>query len=454
MTLSDANLPETDIDELFLRYCDGALSAHELARLSELIEDNHTVRSQFLTLCIHAATLPEHQAVMRASTNETAHLQLPKPTNPRNFSSTLWKFAAAACLCLCVTAPLIFIASRGLEPDLLLGDRPALGSLSRSTGLVRIGNVPIDLRTGTPPSLLSGDTVSTIGVDASAELTLLDGTSVLLSSNTEAKFEGPLGRCVTVRHGNLAAAAASLDQTVPLRISTPEANVASQGTRLLLSRADGKTRVGVVEGKVRVTDPTDQMALEMNAGDQAEALSGEVRRIPNLPIPQAVAFRFSPTARSGWQLGKLSFEDLLPGSIGALRTIPKICSDGLLRHTVESENCWTTGMFSIHPDTWVSVRYRIKEAGWFEMIVVARSHDIRHRPGVVFAAPPDILNCQPGVWRTVHYRLADFKVVESPEVPSPLVGFVLGLNSGARDVGLSVDQVWINRGEAPAPFPE
>ncbi len=223
---------------------------------------------------------------------------------------------------------------------------------------------------------------------------------------------------------------------------------------MLLTRAEGKTRVGVVEGKVRMTDPTNQVALDLNAGDQVEALSGAMRRVPTPPVPDSVAFRFSPGTRSGWQLGKLSLENLLPGSLGSLRTIPKVCDDGLLRHTMESENCWTSGMFSIHPDTWVNLRYRVQEQGWFEMIVVARSYDIRHRPGVVFAAPPDIMNCQPGVWRTVHYRLADFGFLQRPEVPSPLVGFLLGLNSGARDVGLSVDRVWINRGESPVPFPD
>ena len=111
-------------------------------------------------------------------------------------------------------------------------------------------------------------------------------------------------------------------------------------------------------------------------------------------------------------------------------------------------------MFGVHEDTWIGFRYRTEVAGWFEMIVVARSYDVRHRDGVVYSHWPAPADREPGRWHTACLRLADFRVVQRPVVPGPLIGFVLGLNSGERDVGLTVERVWVGRGAGPPPLPD
>jgi ferric-dicitrate binding protein FerR (iron transport regulator) len=456
MTIPDDDFLEPDIDALFLKYCDGVLSAQELARLAQFVQNNPSARKEFMALCIQTAALVEQQAVARATRlaeDGVPQTALETPGGPVR-SGRKWKFASSICLFAGLAAAIATIASRLTEPPAADPSRQLLATLTRSTGLVRIHNLAVDAPAASGVHIRSGDTVSTIGIDSSAELSFADGTAVVLSNNTEAMFEGAGAERIILRHGNLAAEVVAHPSEAPLKIATSEANVAVLGTQMLLSSEPGKTRVGVVEGKVRVTDPTEQVAMEMADGDQVEALGGELHRVPAQPIPDDVAFRFGPKNLNRWVNGHLVFNELLPGSTGAARTVPRLEKDGLTRFSMESENRWTSGMFRVHSDTWVSLRYRVEERGWFEMVIVARSHDIRHREGVVFGAPPDLLNCEPGVWRTVHYRLGDFRILNQPEVPSPLVGFVMALNSGTREIGLSVDQVWINRGNAPTPFPD
>ncbi len=211
MSQREAGLPESDLDELFLRYCDGALNLEEIATLARRIQESPDGRARFLSLCLQAASLPEQQAVFRETrttvrpATETVDVHL-QTRGGRRGSSHVWRIAAVACLCASVAAVVLALVGYGLELGAASPARSPLGSISHSTGLVRIQNVPIDPRAVGIPNFHSGDTVSTIGMESSAELTLNDGTSVMLSSDTEAMFEGALGNSVTVRHGNLAAA--------------------------------------------------------------------------------------------------------------------------------------------------------------------------------------------------------------------------------------------------------
>ena len=133
---------------------------------------------------------------------------------------------------------------------------------------------------------------STIGMESSAELTLNDGTSVMLSSDTEAMFEGPLGNSVTVRHGNLAAAVKPQAKNVPLLISTRGKRRGS-GTQMLLPVPKGRPE-WVWSREITSNRSDEPGRLDMNAGDRVEALSGEMRRVPSPPIPDSVAFRSTP----------------------------------------------------------------------------------------------------------------------------------------------------------------
>jgi hypothetical protein len=62
---------------------------------------------------------------------------------------------------------------------------------------------------------------------------------------------------------------------------------------------------------------------------------------------------------------------------------------------------------------------------------------------------------KPGEWYVADLPLSRFRELQRfPGVPDPLVACMVLLDSQKRDVGLTVDRIWVTRGQRPGPFPE
>ena len=120
MSQPEAGLPENDLDELFLRYCDGVLNSEEIAALAQRIQENPDGRAQFLSLCLQAASLPEHQAIFREThatirpVTETGELDL-QALSGKSGASHVWKIAGAACLLASLAAVVLALVGHELE---------------------------------------------------------------------------------------------------------------------------------------------------------------------------------------------------------------------------------------------------------------------------------------------------------------------------------------------------
>ncbi len=411
------------LNDLATRYYHGDLTAAEAAELSAALRDSARARQVFAELSVLVVGLANQFQVAPA----------PGPARRRSWATWVAGLAAA-----------VLVAA-----GWALSVRPApfVAEVEAAAGEVRVGAGGAAAGSRVAP----GESVSTVGLESSVTLRFPDGTRVSLGGNTTVALDPAARPRVEVARGDIAAEVPDRPAGDPVRIATPQGEVRAAGAQVLLTTAEGRTRVGVVEGQATLADPGEQV-VEMGAGDHAEACDGQVRMLPRPAVPDACAVVFDPARPREWEVGQPADDGLPVGSPGAVRMVPVPRPDGRFLHEIRFVNRWTDGMFAVHPDTWVSVRFRADRPRFFHLLAVARSHDPRHKPGVVYEA--QFWHGKPaGEWHTAHARLADCRKINDPDVPRPLVGFLVVVSSD-RDVGVAVDRFWVSRGAEPAPFPE
>lgn len=166
---------------------------------------------------------------------------------------------------------------------------------------------------------------------------------------------------------------------------------------------------------------------------------------PSLP-PETYLARFGPELPAGWG-GNLVFDRLPEDSEGALKAIARTNPKGGVNHIVQSPNAWKPGLFAIHNDSWLHVRFRAEKPGFFHVLVVAREPEIARKSCVVLEGPHFWQNREPGQWHTVHLPFANFRPTE-PNRPSerPLVAFIVVFDSQKVDRGVTIERFWVTRG--------
>ncbi|MBA4064674.1 MAG: hypothetical protein C0501_13360 [Isosphaera sp.] len=415
------------LTDLATRHYHGELTAAEAGELSAALRDSARAREVFTQVSVLVVGLAAHFPPATRSA----------PVRRRR-AGVAWAVGLAAALLVAGGWLLV----PGTAPAV-----PFLAEMEANAGEVRVGEEGAVLGA----RVRAGESVRTVGLGSSATLRFPDGTRVFLAGNTAVTVD-PAGRPrVEMARGDIAAEVPTRPAGDPVRIATREGEVRASGTQVLVTRAEGRTRVGVVEGQATLAD-TGEGRVEMGAGDHAEACDGQVRMLPRPVVPDTCAVVFDPARPAEWEVGRAADDHLPPGSPGAVRMVPVPRPGKPPLHEVRLVKRWTDGMFAVHPDTWVSVRFRADRPGFHHLLVVARSHDPRHKSGVVYEAPV-WRGREAGRWHTAHVRLADCRKLEDPDVPRPLVGFLV-VASSDRDVGVTVDRFWVSRGAEPAPFPE
>jgi ferric-dicitrate binding protein FerR (iron transport regulator) len=104
------------------------------------------------------------------------------------------------------------------------------------------------------------------------------------------------GKYLLLRQGMLAAEVAAQPKDAPMILGTPLADVQVLGTRFTLAAAPESTRVEVKEGRVALVRRADRAAVEVRAGQCAEAAPGAPLAAKAVlpPIASTVTVRFGP----------------------------------------------------------------------------------------------------------------------------------------------------------------
>ena len=233
----------------------------------------------------------------------------------------------------------------------------------------------------------------------------------------------------------------------PLVIRTAEAEGEVLGTRISVATDDQRTKVNVLEGEIRVLRLSDQRSVQLGRGQAAEVSPfADLQPKPFSVVPDTWSLDFSDGLPSGWEIGQLVFEDLPAGSRTAVRTAA-VDANSQRRYQLRSHNAWSNGLFTLHDDSWIHIRYRLERPGTFLLYVVCRQHDFGE-PVCTVLTPGNLRQAEAQQWHTLALPLKQLHRTRTDDtiaLRGQLVAFCLAFDSPEHNPGLTIDRVWVTR---------
>ncbi len=260
-----------DLDVLIDGYADGSLGEAELVRLNAMLRDEPEARARFwlrqrlhaqLTIACRAST---GSATARGPRGDSVRFER-QPA--RRSVLAWWPLAAAALLALALGLWHWAAAGSGAVPSSAL-----IAVVQAGACEVRRGERAEQL--APPAALVAGDLLTASA--GGATLRYEDGTTFALSMTSRLRLLAPderAGKRALLEDGSLTAEVAPQQPGHPLVISTPSSEATVVGTAFTLAARDGRTRLAVTSGRVRLTRLADRAVVEVGAGESAVASSG------------------------------------------------------------------------------------------------------------------------------------------------------------------------------------
>ena len=209
----------------------------------------------------------------------------------------------------------------------------------------------------------------------------------------------------------------------------------------------------MLEGDIRVTRLSDQRSVALAGGQSAEiSPQADLKSAPIAAVPDIWSLDFNDGLPPGWQTGQLVFNDLPEGSRAVARTAA-VEENGQRRYQLRSHNAWSKGLFTLHDDSWIHIRYRLEKPGTFLLYVVCRQHDFGE-PVCTVLTPGNLQQTEPNRWHTLTLPLNQFRRARARDIiplQGQLVAFCLVFDSPEHNPGLTVDRIWVTRGMAAEP---
>jgi hypothetical protein len=332
--------------------------------------------------------------------------------------------------------------------------QPVVGHIVDIVGLVEIAAEELS---GTPATdgmpVRCGEAVLTKGADSHVSIRLDDGTVIMLAGDTRVAFPAEDRDRLDVEYGNVTATVEPRPAGHPLVVCTREARLEVLGTRLSVACGDRRTRVDVLEGDIRVTRLSDQRSVALAEGQSAEiSPQADLKPAPIAAVPDIWSLDFNDGLPPGWHTGQLVFDDLPEGSRAVARTAA-VEENGQRRYQLRSHNAWSKGLFTLHDDSWIHIRYRLEKPGTFLLYVVCRQHDFGE-PVCTLLTPGNLQQTEPRRWHTLTLPLRQFHRARAQDIiplHGQLVSFSLVFDSPDHNPGLTVDRIWVTRGMPAEP---
>lgn len=421
------------LHELLVRYFDHALSPAEAEELDRLLADEPRAEEFIEAFCLQTLATSEPPGA-------GARWQGPSLRRQRR-----WVIPVSLAAGFVLVAALFLLVQSRPSPT---AARSAL--LARFTGEVRVHKATTGTQTRSGARIDVGDTISTVGVSASAVLAYPDGTSVVLTGDTVVTVgDSPDGRRLVVRQGVVSAEMSAEESREPFAIETEEAQTfPSLGAKLALSRRPAQTEVGVTEGHVRVTDPQGDPLMNMNGGEVATVGPDRAATKAATSRPaEEYAWDLAAPLPGGWGLGEREV-----GPSGAV-VRPRFWNDPFIGRPacqIRSDNRWVRGLVALHPESIIRARVKADRPGRGQFLIIARPEPAIGHSCAVLQAPWPFATEANGTWQTVELRAADL-VPEKPPLNfgPPWIGFLVIFNTYDSDLGLQVSEVRITRPVRP-----
>lgn len=434
-----------DFEELVIRYWDNALSERELAELNARLAADADLRARFNELCLQNVAISERLAAEKAAT--------PIPVRPHRRRVLLGTAAAAGVLAAAGLKALGLWPFHGNTAT----DEVPVARLEDAAGAVFFTDAdnqerPLALNQALQP----GQAVSTVGTNSSARIRCADGTYLVLGQNSSATLLDSRVEKIRLDRGGLGADVRPRPESRPLHImTTGNSEVIARGAKVLLESSVAQTSVvhsaerdKGTGGSVQVKRLSDGQSVPIEPGQRAVVNpEGDMRPEALPPTPDTWTVEIGPTLPPAWACGELVFEDLPPGARAAVRAAPFRETNGRIYHKVQTQKDWTNGLFLIHDDSRLQVRFRIDKPGFFHALIVTRDPDASRRICVVLEATHFWMNREPRKWYTVDLPFAQFRpTVPNIKADKPLVAFIVLFDCQGVDRGLTIDRFSITRG--------
>ncbi len=462
MSLTDRQIGE--LEQLLSDLADGRLTPGRRAALGAILRAAPEARDYYIRFMSLCCDLHEQAAKELGSDEQQCDDCQPECGGSRRLDKR-WRlgWAVASGVAVVVLAVAVAVAlwptrahRRGAGDE-----QKIVGHLANVVGKVEINGAGTQIapaKDGRP--VLAGQTVSTLGSDAQAEVMLVDGTSVVVAGDSRVVFAADDQQFIHIEYGNVTASVKRRGAGAPLVFSTPEALVEVLGTRLSVSRGQQRTRVAVLQGDVRVQRLSDRRAVRLTGGETAEVSpQADLRPLPLCAVPDHWSLEFSAGLPHGWQTGQLVFDDLPEGSSAAVCAVCVVdqSQHGQRRCQIRSHNAWNEGLFTLHDDSWIHIRYRVQQPGTFLLYLVCRQYDFGHPVSTVLTSG-NLKQTQAGRWHTLSLPLSDFRRTRHQDVvplDGKLVAFFLVFDAPENNCALTIERIWVTRGkpaEPPSPI--
>ncbi len=444
--MNPADLPE-EWSVLFNAMADETLTAEQEQRLADLLRTRLDFRQEFVRFCQLLTVLTWHAPAKLTDRQPSSAV----PATPASAATSRrswpkWATVAAIAAVLAILGVNWF----GMLP---FGD-DSLGTVVNLNGRIGIARgkdaqVWMDSQSlkQNPWQLRPGDHLQTDQA-SSATLRLSDQSEIHLHPETQMTLTAQQGVTVTLAHGHLVARVTPQRVAEAMTFATSQAEVRVVGTELELLVATASTEIAVTEGRVRVTRQSDGSVVEVAAAQfLSVAETGELAVVDFPHPPDEWSEDFEQGLPRGW-MGQFVRNDLSENARGAAAAVPVSHSGRLLREVGSPTQAG--GLFAWHADSVLHLTFRVQPPEWFHLYLFARSYSGEHRLMTFCCVNPDLWQTSPGQWRTVSIPLSEFHSV-TPGKDEPTLGRIpvrLAFSGEGGSVGVVIDRVWVDRGNA------
>jgi ferric-dicitrate binding protein FerR (iron transport regulator) len=414
------------LEDLFPRYWDSALTSPELAEFERILTSDPEARQSFLMLSMQVVAPVELSAIAT---------HLPPTPAPVGWSRRrLLRYAGGG----------LALSLGGLAGALgwrLFRDPEASPvRLESVRGLIRLdsGEASAGMR------LPHGTVLRSVGPSSSAVLSLPGGTTVSITGDSSLGVEEG-GRRLKLHEGTAAADVRPPAGGNPLVLATSAATIVSPGGAAVTLGSDASvTEVGVQTGQVRVSDRAGAVVGDVREGEILTVRAGGNCSKQSLrPTPTSFRWNLHRPLPAGWGVGHLEATDAGPA------VAPEFWYDpyhSAVLSQIRSNNRWTRGFVTLHPDSLIRVRYKVDRPGRGQLVVCVRTPRPDRPASGVVEVNDAFVNSRPGEWQWLEARPRDMlDVKEAPAFGPPWVGFLIIFNTYEVDLGLRVADLRVSR---------
>jgi len=179
--------------------------------------------------------------------------------------------------------------------------------------------------------------------------------------------------------------------------------------------------------------------------------AGMLAGISSAAEPALYSVNFDKGLPEKWRTGVLTSEKLPADSKQAVTA--KV-TDGKAENISADVN-WVQGHFTIADDLYFNFRVRLTNPQWYQVFLMAKSPGAAN-DGRLYEAKPDVTGVAAGEWKVVSLPINSFKGLAADAVGKPpeagKICWSYFFDSQGRDLGLTIDRVWITKG-APGTVP-